>query len=156
MHLLLPVLILLLMAAIAHHLWNNSPSLPHTAGSWGAPANSDPRVAAAAMLCCVASASGSPPAGAAEQIQSLLSGTLDMTPEDARNCFKGGKQLARRLKGNLNSKLHQLRGPIERRCSPQEKQDVVDMLHALAGKNVERVPSVREALGRISASLLHD
>ena len=58
-------------------------------------------------------------------------------------------------RGDLNSRLHQLLGPIERKCSPEEKQDIVDMLNAVAGPSAERLGPVRDGIGRLSSSLLH-
>ena len=76
-------------------------------------------------------------------------------PDLARTCLTGGRRLARRLSGDLNARLHQLLAPIEAQCSPREKQDVVDMLHAVAGSSADRLGPVREGLGRLSSSLLH-
>jgi uncharacterized tellurite resistance protein B-like protein len=154
MFLLLPLLVLLLAVAIAHSLAKRAPRLP-SAGAWGAPANRDPRVAAAGMMYAVASESGPVTTVKTEQMISLLATTAGLTPDEARTCLTSGKQLSRRLDGDLNSRLHQMRGPIDAICSPQEKQDVVDMLRTVAGRSAESVPSVREAVGRIAGSLLH-
>jgi len=129
--------------------------LPHAVGDWGAKGNDDPRIATAAMLYSVAREQGPVTDAQTSQIILLLTGTLRLEPEAARVCLAGGQRLARRLDGNLNSRLHQLRAPIERVCSAEEKQDVVDMLRAVAGRDLERTPSIREAVGRIAASLLH-
>ena len=132
-----------------------STSLPLPVGSWGAPANNDPRVATAAMMYLVATEDAAVTPGKMDQMVALLSATVGMTPEEALICLNSGKHLSRRLDGSLNSRLHQLRGAIERSCSQQEKEDVVAMLRTVAGKSAERVPSIREALGRIAGSLLH-
>jgi len=129
--------------------------LPIAAGDWGANSSDDPRIAAAAMLFSVAREEGEVDSEKSAQIVELLVATLGLAPDAARTCLGGGQRLARRLEGNLNSRLHQLRAPIERHCSAQEKQDVVDMLRSVAGRNLERTPSIREAVGRIAASLLH-
>lgn len=157
MFLIMPLLAAILIVAIAQHLWTRRPlpSLPQTAGDWGAPTSSDPRVAVAAMMVCVAREGGAVNEDKREQMIGLLTDTMGLTPDVARTCLKGGEQLSRRLQGSLNSRLHQMRGTIERNCNGQERQDVVDMLRAVAGSSAERVPSIREALGRIAGSLLH-
>lgn len=62
--------------------------------------------------------------------------------------------MAKRLRGDLNSRLHRLLSPVERKCSPEEKRDVIDMLRIVAGPSGERLGPVREGLGRLSSSLL--
>jgi hypothetical protein len=85
----------------------------------------------------------------------LLGSTVGLGPDLARTCLTGGKRLAARLRGDLNSRLHQLLAPIERQCSLEEKQDVIAMLKDVAGSSAERFGPVREGLGRLSSSLLH-
>ena len=151
----LGLLVAITLAGMAFEYTSRKVRLPRAVGDWGAKGNDDPRIAAAGMLYCVATEDGPLDEGKSTQVILLLSAKLGLTPAEARACLAGGQRLARRLDGNLNSRLHQLRGSIERHCSAQEKQDVVDMLRAVAGSSIERVPSIREALGRIAASLLH-
>jgi hypothetical protein len=80
---------------------------------------------------------------------------MGLDPEAARACLTGGRRIARRLRGDLNSRLHQLLGPVEHRCSPAEKQDVIEMLQIMAGPHAQRLGPVREGLGRVSATLMH-
>ena len=155
MMMVLPILFAMAVVAVLLTLSSGRTRIPHAAGDWGSPGNSDPRVAAAAMMYAVANEDGPVNDAKNTQMRALLTTTLGLTPEEAQVCLASGKRLAQRLSGSLNSRLHQLRAAIERSCSPQEKQDVVDMLRAVAGRSAERVPSVREALGRIAASLLH-
>ena len=155
MPLILAFLVALLGVAVIYHLMNRIPVLPHGAGEWGAKGTDDPRIATAAMLCAVAAEDGPLTAAEKQQISSLLTAKIGLEPATAAKCQTAGSRLARRVRGDLNSRLHQLRGPIEKSCSQQEKQDVVDMLHTVAGRTAERLPSVREGLGRVSASLLN-
>ena len=131
---ILPLLMMLLVLAVIHHLWTKGAVIAHRAGEWGAPANSDPRVAVAAMMYAVARAGGSVTAEKTELMVALLTGTIGLTTADAHQCLSNGKRLSRGLTGSLNSQLHQLRGSIERACSAQEKRDVIDMLHSVAGR----------------------
>ena len=73
----------------------------------------------------------------------------------AEKCLTAGRRIARSLDGDLNSRLHQLKGPIEAKCGVRERQEVEDMLNAIAGRRAESDPAVREGLGRIAASLIH-
>lgn len=155
MVLVLAFLIALTLALLAQNLWMGRPTLGRRPATWGAPPNSDPRVAVAAMLYAVASEDGPVTRDKSEHMLALLGSTLELTAQEAQICLASGKTLSRRLDGSLNSRLHQLRGPIEKNCSSQEREDVVQMLRAVAGANAERVPSIREALGRIAGSLLH-
>lgn len=156
MFMVFPLLIALTVAVLVHNLWTGGIKLPGlTRGGWGAPANTDPRVAVAAMMHLVAAESGGMTHEKTEQMASLLETMVDLTPAEAKVCLANGRAVARRTEGSLNSRLHQLRGPIERNCNGQEKEEVIAMLRAVAGASAERVPAVREALGRIAGSLLH-
>lgn len=148
--------VLLLIGAILHHLWTRVRTMPRSSGGRDSLGNQDPRVALAAMMYTVASIAGRISGEKRQQMVSLLAATLGLSPDAARTCLASGQRLSRRLHGDLNSRLHQLQEPIQRKCSAQEKQDAVDLLHAAAGRSAERVPSLRASLGRISGSLLHD
>ena len=154
MHLFLTFFIALLLAVIACNLWRTGRLLPSRVGSWGT-SNDDPRVAVAAMLYAVAREDGPIHAEKEQRILSMLSATFGLGGAAAQDCVAAGRRLSNRVSGDLNSRLHQLKGPIERKCSAKEKQDVVDMLHQIAGKSAVSTPSVREGLGRLSATLLH-
>jgi uncharacterized tellurite resistance protein B-like protein len=145
----------IVLAIIAYHLVNRVPRLPRTGRDWGAAGNNDPRVAVAAMMYLVATEDGPLTAEKERRILALLSSTVGLGPELARTCLTGGKRLSRRLSGDLNARLHTLLAPIERQCSPEEKQEVIAMLRAVAGPSADRLGPVRDGLGRLTSSLLH-
>ena len=130
------------------------PKLPRTGRDWGSTGSKDPRVAMAAMMYAVATEEGPLTAENERRILSQLTSRVRLGPDLARTCLAGGKRLARRVHGDLNSRLHQLVGPIEAQCSPEEKRDVVDMLRQIAGPSAHRIGAVRDGLGRVSSSLL--
>ena len=130
------------------------PRLPRTDQDWGSAGNKDPRVALAALMYVVATEDGPLTPVQEKRILSELTSRVGLGPDLAQTCLTGGKRLARGVHGDLNSRLHQLVGPIEAQCSPEEKRDAVEMLHAIAGPSAERIGSVREGLGRLSSSLL--
>jgi len=153
--LILALFVVLILAFIVYHLFfNRIPKLPRTDRDWGSAGNNDPRVAVAAMMYAVATEEGPLSAEKERRILSQLSSRVGLGPDLAQTCLTGGKRLARSLHGDLNSRLHQLVAPIEAQCSPEEKRDVVDMLRLIAGPSAERLGSVRDGLGRLSASLL--
>jgi uncharacterized tellurite resistance protein B-like protein len=154
MPLLIIFFVALFLAILLYKILHRIPRLPNALGDWGSSGASDPRVAVAAMLCAVASEDGPLRAQEERHILQLLESRIGLPPEMARLCLTGGRRLASGLRGDLNARLHQLIGPIKRQCNTQERQDVVDMLHLIAGKNAERLGSVREGLGRVSSSLL--
>jgi uncharacterized tellurite resistance protein B-like protein len=145
----------MVLALFAYHLVNRVPRLPRTGRDWGSAGTNDPRLAVAAMMCAVATEDGPLTAEKERRILALLSTTVGLGPDLARTCLTGGKRLAARLRGDLNSRLHQLRAPIERQCSPEEKEDVIAMLRDVAGPSAERFGPVREGNGRLSSTLLH-
>jgi hypothetical protein len=149
------VILVLGLIAYYHFFFNRIPRLPHTGRDWGS-AGSDPRVAVAAMMYAVATEEGPLTAETERRILSQLTSKIGLGPDLAQTCLTGGKHLARRLHGDLNSRLHQLAAPINTLCSPEEKRDVLDMLRLIAGPNAERLGSVREGLGRLSSSLLRN
>jgi hypothetical protein len=149
------VLLLLLAAAIVYRVTSHVPRLPLAAGDWGSGGTDDPRVAVAGMLYAVASENAPLTPEQERHILSLLSSKLGLEPGAARDCLTGGRRIASRLGGDLNSRLHQLLGPVRRRCSPREKQDVIDMLSTVAGHHAQRLGTVREGLGRVSATLMN-
>jgi uncharacterized tellurite resistance protein B-like protein len=155
MPLVLAFLVALLLAVVVYHLVNRIPRLPRTGRDWGAAGSNDPRVAVAAMMVAVATEDGPLTAEKQGRILSLLSARVGLGPDLAHACLTAGKRLARRVRGDLTSRLHQLLAPIEAQCSPEEKRDVVDMLRHVAGPSAERLGPVREGLGRLSSSLLH-
>jgi uncharacterized tellurite resistance protein B-like protein len=155
MPLLLSLFAVILLALVAYHLLNRIPRLPRTGRDWGAAGSNDPRVAVAAMMYAVATEDGPLTPEKERRILALLSATVGLGPELAKTCLTGGKRLARRLGGDLNARLHQLLAPIERQCSPEEKQDVIGMLRDVAGPNADRLGPVRDGLGRLTSSLLH-
>jgi len=148
--------IALVLALIVYHFFfNRIPRLPRTGQDWGSTGSNDPRVAVAAMMYAVATEEGPLSVEKERRILSQLTSRVGLGPDLARTCLTGGKRLARGLRGDLNSRLHQLVAPIEARCSPEEKRDVVDMLRLIAGPSAERLGPVRDGLGRLSSSLLH-
>jgi hypothetical protein len=156
MYLILGVLAALLIgAAILQRAKDRIPRLPSAAGDRGtSDGRSDPRIAVAAMLYAVATEYEPITAEQERHIQSLLSSKMGLDPAAAWTCLTGGRRIASRLHGDLNSRLHQLLGPVERRCSRKEKQDVIDMLQVIAGPLAQRLGPVREGLGRVSATLM--
>ena len=149
------VVLVLALIVYYHFFYNRVPPLPRTDRDWGSAGNNDPRVAVAAMMYAVATEEGPLSAEKERRILSQLTSRVGLGPDLARTCLTGGKRLARDLRGDLNSRLHQLVAPIEARCSPEEKRDVVDMLRLIAGPSAERLGPVRDGLGRLSSSLLH-
>ena len=155
MHILLMFFLAMVLALVAYHFMNRIPRLPRSGRDWGSAGTSDPRVAIAAMMYAVATEDGSLTGDKERRILALLGSTVGLGPDLARTCLTGGKRLAGRLRGDLNSRLHQLLAPIAHQCSPEEKQDVIAMLKDVAGSNAERFGPVREGIGRLSSSLLH-
>jgi hypothetical protein len=156
MPLILTVLLLLLAATIVYRVTNHIPRLPKVTGDWGSGGSGDPRIAVAAMMYAVATEHAPLTAEQERHILSLLCSRMGLKPDVAQACLTGGRRIARRLRGDLNSRLHQLLGPVEHRCSLEEKQDVIEMLQIIAGPVGQRLGPVREGLGRLSATLLHN
>jgi hypothetical protein len=154
MHLVFLILVLLLIAAIVHHILNRVPRLPHSAGQWGLGESDDPRIAVAGMMYAVATEYGPLSPEQERHILAQLTDRIGLDPQVARLCLTGGKRVARRLPGDLNSRLHRLLGPIESKCSPQEKADVIEMLTIAAGGNAQRIGPVRDGISRLSGKLL--
>jgi uncharacterized tellurite resistance protein B-like protein len=154
--LILAFFVILVLALIVyyHFFVKRIPRLPQTDRDWGSAGNKDPRVAVAAMMYAVATEEGPLTAEMERRILSELASRIGLGPDLAQTCLTGGKRLAKHVHGDLNSRLHQLAGPIEAQCSPEEKRDVLDLLRLIAGPNAERLGSVREGLGRLSSSLL--
>jgi hypothetical protein len=151
---ILAVLVLLLVGAVIYRIMQGIPRLPQVARDWGSGGSSDPRIAVAAMMYAVASEYAPLTAEQERHIQSLLCSRMGLDPAAARACLTGGRRIASRVHGDLNSRLHQLLGPVEHRCSRKEKQDVIDMLRIIAGPLAQRLGPVREGLGRVSATLM--
>jgi uncharacterized tellurite resistance protein B-like protein len=145
------VLVALLAAVIIYNL--RVPKLRRAGLGWGAGKTDDPRVAAAAMMVAVASEHQRLSPQDEMQILDQLISTMGLTPDIARDCLRLGRRHAR-INGDLTARLHQLKTPIERNCSLQEKQDVITMLRKIAGPNGERVGSVRDGIGRLAGTLL--
>ena len=155
----MPLLMLSLVVLLAVGFYFLSRGIPRPAQGprdWGSAGADDPRMAVAAMMYAVAREDGPVTTDKEQQILSLLRSKVGLDRETAKTCLMGGKRMARMVRGTLNSRLHQFLTPIERKCSAQERQDVIDMLYVVAGSNAERLGSVRESLGRLSSSLLQD
>jgi hypothetical protein len=151
---ILAVLVILLAAAIVYHIVERMPRLAQAIGGRASGGRSDPQTAAAAMMYAVATEYAPLTAEQERHIQSLLCSRMGLDPAAARTCMTGGRRIASRLHGDLNSRLHQLLGPVEHGCSRKEKQDVIDMLRIIAGPLAQRLGPVREGLGRVSATLM--
>ena len=151
MSVILGALLLLIGAAIAYHLIEHVPRLARAVG--GSRGQEDPRVAVAAMMYAVATEHGPLTAEQERQIEQLLCSKMAIDLAAARACLGDGRRIANRVYGDLNSRLHQLLGPVEHGCSRKEKQDVIDMLQSIAGPLAKRLGPVREGLGRVSATL---
>ena len=156
MPLILAFFVVLVLALIVyyHFFYKRIPRLPRTGRDWGSAGSNDPRVAVAAMMYAVATEEGPLTAEKERRILSQLTSRVGLGHDLAQTCLTGGKHLARGLRGDLNSRLHQLVAPIEAQCSPEEKRDIIDMLRLIAGPSAHRIGSVREGLGRLSSSLL--
>jgi uncharacterized tellurite resistance protein B-like protein len=155
MHILMTLAMILLMVAIIHHLFKGPGVIPRATGGWGAGKTDDPRVAMAAMMYAVAAEDGRVTEAREQQIVALLMSTVGLEPSVARDCLKAGRRFAS-LDGDLTSRLHQLKEPIANTCSHQEKQDVIEALRKVAGPSGEQIGSVRDGIGRLAASLLHN
>jgi uncharacterized tellurite resistance protein B-like protein len=123
---------------------------------WGVAGNVDPRVAVAAMMYSVATEDGPLTPEEERHILLLLRTRIGVGSNLAQSCLVDGKRISRYLRGDLNSRLHQLLGPINRTCNAEQKQDVLDMLNAVAGRSAEHLGPVREGLRRLSSSLTQD
>ena len=148
------IIVVLGLIVYYHFFFNRIPHLPRTGRDGGSTDSNDPRVALAAMMYAVATEEGPLTAEQERRILSQLTSRVGLGPDLAQTCLTGGKRLARGLRGDLNSRLHQLVAPIEAQCSPEEKRDVIDMLRLIAGPSAHRIGPVREGLGRLSSSLL--
>jgi uncharacterized tellurite resistance protein B-like protein len=155
MHILMTLAMILLMVAIIHHLFKGPAPLPRVLSGWGAGKTDDPRVAMAAMMYTVAAEDGRVTDAREQQIISVLTSTVGLEPGIARDCLKAGRRFAR-LDGDLTSRLHQLKEPIANKCSHQEKQDVIEALRKVAGPSGEQIGGVRDGIGRLAATLLHN
>jgi uncharacterized tellurite resistance protein B-like protein len=154
MHILALVIAVSVIVAIILYNRQGKPAAPYIPGGWGASTDNDPRVAVAAMLVAIAIEDGPLTTEEQSHIERLLVTRMRLTQDIARTCVQSGIRAAQRQSGSLNSRLHQFRPVLSRHCSEQELQDVVEMLREIAGSSGERVWSIRDALGRISASLL--
>ena len=155
MPLILAFFVTLFLAFIVYQFFfSRIPRLPRTGRDWGSAGSNDPRVAMAAMMYAVATEEGPLSLEKERRILSQLTSRVGLGPDLAQTCLAGGKRLAGGLRGDLNSRLHQLVAPIETQCSPEEKRDVVDMLRLIAGPSALRLGPVRDGLGRLSSSLL--
>ena len=155
MHVLLMLAMLLLAVAIIHHLFGRGSPAVQAQGSWGAgAANEDPRVALAAMMVCIVTEDGRMSPQKEQEIIALLTSTVGIDPGIAADCLKAGRRLAR-LDGDLTSRLHQLKDPIARKCSREEKEGVVEALRKIGGTRSDQIGSVRDGIGRLAATLLH-
>jgi hypothetical protein len=153
--LMLAFFVALFLAFLVYQFFfNRIPRLPRSGRDWGSAGSNDPRVAMAAMMYAVATEDGPLTAEKERRILSQLISKVRLEPDLARTCLAGGKRLAGGLGGDLNSRLHQLVAPIEAKCSPEEKRDVIDMLRLIAGPSAQRLGPVRDGLGRLTASLL--
>jgi hypothetical protein len=153
--LILAFFVTLFLAFIVYQFFfSRIPRLPRTGRDWGSAGSNDPRVAMAAMMYAVATEEGPLTLEKERRILSQLTSKVGLGPDLARTCLAGGKRLAGGLRGDLNSRLHQLVTPIETQCNPEEKRDVVDMLRLIAGPSALRLGPVRDGLGRLSSSLL--
>jgi len=153
--LILAFFVALFLAFLVYQFFfNRIPRLPRSGRDWGSAGSDDPRVAMAAMMYAVATEDGPLTSEQERRILSQLISKVRLEPDLARTCLAGGKRLAGGLGGDLNSRLHQLVAPIEAKCSPEEKRDVIDMLRLIAGPSAQRLGPVRDGLGRLTASLL--
>ena len=152
---LLALAILLLAVAVLYRASEHIPQLPRTVGDWGFGSGNDPRVAVAAMMYAVATEHRPLTPGQERHILSLLTHRIGLEPDAARTCLTGGRRLASRQHGDLNTRLHRLLEPVARRCSAGEKRDVIDMLHDVAGPRAKLLGPVRDGLGRVSATLMN-
>lgn len=152
---LLALLIVMLGFALYLLLSTRIPSLPANSGGWGTEGRNDPRIAIAAMMYAVAAEDGPVTHEEERQILALLMARIGLGAEVAKTCLTGGRRLALDGKGTLNSRLHTLLGPIEEKCTPEEKQDVIEMLRLVAGPHADRLGNVRDGLSRVAATLRH-
>lgn len=156
MHIMLLVLVTAVLLVVAWHQMTRVRALPGAAsGTWGAAGTEDPRVAVAAMLHAVASEHGPMAYESEQQILSLLTTRLGMDRQLAKMCLSSGRRLDLKQRGALNARLHRMVAPIERNCTLEQRRDVVDMLRVVAGANADRIGTVRDSIGRITATLLH-
>jgi uncharacterized tellurite resistance protein B-like protein len=132
------------------------PRVPRTAPDPVWAATNDPRVAAAVMMVIVAAENGPPTTEKEEQIVSLLQSRVGLEPDLARECLTASQQIAIQLRGDLGSRLDRLLEPIRRNCTRREKQDMAEMLEAVAGANAVSPGPMREELARVAAALLRD
>src|SRR5262249_46277969 len=117
---ILTVMVVLLAAAIIYRIIERIRQFLQSAGDWrpwGSGGRNDPQTAVAAMMYGVATEYAPITAEQERHIQSLLCARMGLDPAAARACLTGGRRIASRLRGDLNSRLHQLLGPVEHRCS---------------------------------------
>jgi hypothetical protein len=159
MSLILSALLLLSAAAILYHIVDRIGDRirdriarlgPTARGSHG---RGDPRIAVAAMIYAVATEYAPLTSEQERHILALMCARMAIDPALAREYLAGGRRTASRLRGDLNSRLHQLVGPVEHSCNHKERQDVIDMLQIVAGPFAQRLGPVRDGLGRVSATL---
>jgi uncharacterized tellurite resistance protein B-like protein len=156
MPLIFIVLLLLLAAAIVYRITERIPELPQAVGDWGFSSTNDPRVAVAALMYAVATEHHPLSPEQERHILTLLCSRIGLEPEAARACLTGGRRMASRQRGDLSTRLHRLLDPVARKCSDEEKRDVIDMLNVVAGPRAKLLGPVRDGLGRVSATLMND
>jgi len=155
LHIVLLVLVTAVLLVVVWHQMTRVRALPVPLSGWGTAGKDDPRVPVAAMLHAIASESGPVARHTEQQILGLLTTRMGMDRGLAKLCLTSGRRLDLKLRGGLNTRLHQLVTSIERNCTLEERRDVVEMLRAVAGSNTDRLGNVRESLGRVTATLLH-
>ena len=130
---------------------SRGPLLNAVRGAGGGPG--DPRIAAAAMMYAVAGDEAAVSKDQEQMILGLLVKRMGASGAAAEHCLKLARRAAS-LEGDLTSRLHQLKDPIEAQCSAAEKRELIDMLRLVAGNKAERLGPVRDGIGRLSATIL--
>lgn len=157
MYTLMLMAMILLAVAVVQWFASRPAKLPRVMGDWGSADNDDPRVALAAMMYAVAAEAGTVSPAQEELMLAVLTGNIGLDAKGARESLRHGRRLAQitRREGDLTSRLHRMKAPIAKHCSQQEREDVIDVLREIAGSSARQVGSVRDAIGRLAATLLH-
>lgn len=91
----------------------------------------DPRLAAAVMMCALASADADLSEREVNVILEQLTGPLDIDSNGATEMLAQARWLTRDMK-DVNTVLHRAAPPVQANCTGQEKAELFDMLIAVS------------------------
>lgn len=112
----------------------------------------DPRLAAAVMMCALASSDGDLSESEVTAIQDQLMGALELAQDDCAETLAQARWLTRDMK-DLGTVLHRAAAPIKAICTVQEKTELLEMLTAVAEVDGPMDAIQQDALDRLHREL---